>query len=704
MKIENIFHSNIDNKITKVLKFSNNRWIIDKYFPKNIFFIVHKEKKFTKIINTGFCLDKGKNFKLTDNGYKMGILFENDSFTIIQKIYKEETELVNLSINFEYDFDIKDINNTTRGDWLNEMNLIDRLKDNNNIYLNNKPYSLLNNDNYINLSICRGNATLKDNITKPKYSFILPYDPNSDGIYCLTKSWMESMKNKKSLLYPHVYPYELYDEIQKKPKLLLEQKVDIKNYNFMTEEEVKELKLKYFPKDSFVVVLAGRIAINSYPSSLLHAIKRMRENGIDIYLLILGKLEVSPYRLSQYEYDELKSYDWVKSFTVPKKEVLNYYRIGDVLASTYRDYCNHVGGCNKIKEFLLCNRPIICSRGKERENELGKDYFYFYDCKTCNTVPPLNNTKEFIKNPDIMKKYYDKYFKVLDRNINKNEVYMIRGHLLSIITKRKIIAVIPIFGREPLLKYTIRRLYEKNNINYVIGIGYTEEEEGIVYNEGAIFLKHINKPLGRKWNAGFKYIEKFDPDAVLFVGSSDWISSDWIDKAYKYIEEGYGYVGKEGYSMVDITDGNIRYCLWHGYLCDRKYETIGIGRLISKKLLKIIKYKPFDNNKNKSMDYSMYLNCINNNMLVKIINNESIFLSVSCDLWINMHIFNYHYDAVTNNYNKYIKNKNVEFIDYIELYKNGDVYTKEEIKKLQNEFPEIIYMFNDYINIKKIYK
>ena len=27
----------------------------------------------------------------------------------------------------------------------------------------------------------------------------------------------------------------------------------------------------------------------------------------------------------------------------------------------------------------------------------GKDYFYFYDCKTCNTVPPLNNTKEFIK-------------------------------------------------------------------------------------------------------------------------------------------------------------------------------------------------------------------------------------------------------------------------------------------------------------------
>ena len=377
---------------------------------------------------------------------------------IVEKAYKDESEIINLSINFEYDFNIEDINNTIRGDWLNEINLMNRLKENNNIYLNKNPYSILNDSTNINLSICRGQAIKRTDILRPIYSFILPYDNNCNGIYCLTKSWVEAMEDKKSLLYPHVYPYELYDEIQNKPKLLLEQKVDIKNYNFISEEEVKELKLKYFPKDSFVVVLAGRIAINSYPSSLLHAIKRIRKTGVDIYLLILGKLEVSPYRLSQYEYDELNSYDWVKSFTVSKKEVLNYYRIGDVLASTYRDYCNHVCGCNKIKEFLLCNRPIICSRGKERENELGKDYYGFYNCDTCNTVPPLNNTEEFIKTPNIMWRYYDRYFKTFDTNINKKEIYMIRGHLLSIITKRIIVAVIPIFGRELLLKYTIRRI------------------------------------------------------------------------------------------------------------------------------------------------------------------------------------------------------------------------------------------------------
>lgn len=470
MNISKIYQLNVENKTTEVLECKDNKVYIKNYFNRNIFFIIIKKDKETKIINIALCLKDGKNFKLTKEGIKLGFIFEHNTLRIYteedrrrEKIIEKDREAEDkarreaeaedkarreeedkeiifknnkiLNINLEYDFNINDINNTIRGDWLNEFNLINRLKKNNNIFLNREEYSIINNNNTknINLSICRGNAIKRRNIPRPKYSFVLPYDTNSDGIYCLTKSWMVAMTDKSSLLYPHVYSYELYNEIQKKPKLLLEQKVNIENYNFITEEEVKVLKLKYFPKDSFVVVLAGRIAINSYPSSLLHAIKRMRENGVDIYLLILGKLEVSPYRLSQYEYDELMSYQWVKSFTVPKKEVLNYYRIGDVLASTYRDYCNHVGGCNKIKEFLLCNRPIICSRGKERENELGKDYFGFYECGTCNSVPPLNNTEEFLKNPDIIWNYYNKYFKKLDTykvNVEINKIVNIISDVL----------------------------------------------------------------------------------------------------------------------------------------------------------------------------------------------------------------------------------------------------------------------------------
>jgi len=131
-------------------------------------------------------------------------------------------------------------------------------------------------------------------------------------------------------------------------------------------------------------------------------------------------------------YDEITSYDWVKSFIVDKKDVLNYFRMCDILANTYRDYCNHVSGSNKIKEYLLCNKPILCSRGKERERELGKDYIGLYDCETCNSVPPLCWTREYLKNPNCYINLYNTYFKNID-NQSDNRFYIETNNILTII-------------------------------------------------------------------------------------------------------------------------------------------------------------------------------------------------------------------------------------------------------------------------------
>ena len=199
------------------------------------------------------------------------------------------------------------------------------------------------------------------------YLYLLYLLKESDGLYFITQSMIDAIKCKNSLLYPYVYDKSLYDEINSKKFLLQEQKVNKDWYNWATDNEIKQLKLKYFPQNAFTLVcICGRIAINSYPKSLLEAIKILRNKGHNIHLLALTKFEVNPHRLTQNLYDEITSYDWVKSFTVDKKDVLNYFRICDILASTYRDYCNHVGGSNKIKEYLLCNKSILCSRGKEK--------------------------------------------------------------------------------------------------------------------------------------------------------------------------------------------------------------------------------------------------------------------------------------------------------------------------------------------------
>jgi hypothetical protein len=261
---------------------------------------------------------------------------------------------------------------------------------------------------------------------------------------------------------------------------------------------------------------------------------------------------------------------------------------------------------------------------------------------------------------------------------------------------KKIIAIIPIHGRELLLKYTIRRLYNKNKLYKVICVGESLDEKKVVLEEKGIWVEYNNNPLGKKWNVGFKIAQLYNPDAILFVGSSDWISEDWINEAYKYTNS-FGIVGKNDFTMSDITNGEIKYCHWLGYPEDtcRHKETIGIGRLISKKLLETINYLPFDDKLNDSMDWSMYTKCINNNFKVKILDNDSIFLSISCDLWINKHKFLYHYLASTNkmvflglDLNKELNN----------IYFRTIKLEEKQIEKLHYEFPELEEFKNDYNN------
>ena len=351
---------------------------------------------------------------------------------------------------------------------------------------------------YFNNVFISGNKTLLPEITisrnKEYYEIInknkvflsgIPYKQHADGLYFITQSMIESVNNKNSLLYPHVYEHSIFNEISNKPKFLHEQALDKNWYNWASEDEIKKLRLKHFNEGAFVICICGRIAINSYPKSLLEAIKLLRAQGYNIHLLALTKFEVSPHRLTQNLYDEITSYDWVKSFTVDKKDVLNYFRICDILASTYRDYCNHVGGSNKIKEYLLCDKPILCSRGKERERELGKDYIGLYDCKTCDTVPPLCWTNEFLNNPKCYIDQYNKYFKDIDNT--GGDKFEINSIISTINTWKKEIGI------------------------------YTSNKNGFNLKKKCIFLNEndfLNKSVS---NNKIYIIDKIDKQSILFL-------------------------------------------------------------------------------------------------------------------------------------------------------------------------------------------
>ena len=201
----------------------------------------------------------------------------------------------------------------------------------------------------------------------------------------------------------------------------------------------------------------------------------------------------------------------------------------------------------------------------------------------------------------------------------------------------KTIACIPVHGRLPLLKHTITRLLTKNKISAVVCAGSTDEEKEVCERAGATFIFHENQPLGKKWNATFKVAGEMQADNVLFVGSSDWVSDNWMQTMNQLMADN-DMVGLPGFYLADIGD-QIRVCHWAGYgRGQRANEPIGIGRVISAKALDRMGWMPFDDTKNNSMDATMFARVLAGGGRVHMLRTDVIkSLSISCPLWPNMH-------------------------------------------------------------------
>lgn len=211
--------------------------------------------------------------------------------------------------------------------------------------------------------------------------------------------------------------------------------------------------------------------------------------------------------------------------------------------------------------------------------------------------------------------------------------------------RKRIIAPIPVHGRLPLLKQTIRRLYDRNGVFKVICIGDEPQAQQVALNEGAEWVQHPNKPLGAKWNAGFIAAKKYQPDGVVFVGSSDWLSDDYLELASKDLDQ-FDIIGKLGCHFLDKSNsGQYRAVFWPGYGSGvRLDEPIGIGRILSARILDRIGWKPFDAQLDASLDWSMWNKVKRAGAKIKILPYLSgELVSISTDRWLNKHQFDDHW-------------------------------------------------------------
>jgi glycosyltransferase involved in cell wall biosynthesis len=227
----------------------------------------------------------------------------------------------------------------------------------------------------------------------------------------------------------------------------------------------------------------------------------------------------------------------------------------------------------------------------------------------------------------------------------------------------KTVAIIPVFGRQPLIKHTIERLLNVNGVDHVLCVGDAADKD-VCKKAGADYSLHRNSPLGAKWNHGFKVARDYGADAAVFVGSSDWLSANWLDVMLPRLQ-GNDMIGVAGFTMCDVRE-DLRSVYWGGYTGQRAGEPIGIGRIISAKALDKMDWKPFDDNRENSMDRTMFSRC----RRVKLIEDKEIVaLSISTGKWPNKHIFDAHYNNAIEGVN-----------------------TKFNFTKLLDEFPEILLL------------
>ncbi len=216
----------------------------------------------------------------------------------------------------------------------------------------------------------------------------------------------------------------------------------------------------------------------------------------------------------------------------------------------------------------------------------------------------------------------------------------------------KIIAAVPILGREPLVPHTIKNLLK--SVDKVICVCQNKRDAMICDEAGAFVINSRAVPLGQKWNYGFQAAKQFDPDFVLYAGSDDWMinldtnldadivgARDYYLMHLQYQPLEYLPVHKKrfigGYD-VELINSNLlkrKVGHWKGYKGDRKGEPVGGGRLLSREFLNKIDWSPFADGLNKNLDHSMYLKAKS----VKLRRDNFKLLSISTSLWGRKHPF-----------------------------------------------------------------
>ena len=153
--------------------------------------------------------------------------------------------------------------------------------------------------------------------------------------------------------------------------------------------------------------------------------------------------------------------------------------------------------------------------------------------------------------------------------------------------------LVPIWKRNWLTQHLLSyyHLFESDNIRYRVVVVGSEGDISRKVARGLDYVEAENHPLDKKYDEGFKFCQQFNPDAVVLVGSDDFITKNYFEWAMNSINFGYDMVAFLDFYLADIVSKKVWY--WGGYDGKRDGQSIGAGRVFSKNILDKMNWMPF---------------------------------------------------------------------------------------------------------------
>ena len=146
--------------------------------------------------------------------------------------------------------------------------------------------------------------------------------------------------------------------------------------------------------------------------------------------------------------------------------------------------------------------------------------------------------------------------------------------------------------------------YQNSGIDVIVAGSEGEQSKKLAESFGFTYLEQPNSPLGRKMNSTIVNGLKSGYTHFICVGSDDLLSFELLEYYKSLMQSGYDFIGLRDFYFYDIETKKAAY--WGGYQeYERKDNSVGAGRVLSRRLIESWGGTVWDNHRTKYLDKSM---------------------------------------------------------------------------------------------------